>query len=172
MWTRVGLESCLHVAVSAPGSSFIATADLQVGIPMAAHSHVYAALGTRARPHHECSPPASPGSNSAFQSGHSLNLFRYQGSCAGVLRLRPATRFLSTSQHPVLQSGRLVANPSRETVLLATVRAGHCHFPGLHCLDLPLFRPENVPGEGPSGGIEKRAQAVAGGLWMPPGHCQ
>jgi hypothetical protein len=53
MWTRVGLESCLHVAVSARGSSFMATADLQVGIPTAAHSHVCAALGTRAGPHHE-----------------------------------------------------------------------------------------------------------------------
>jgi hypothetical protein len=106
VWTRVGLKSCLHVAVSARGSSFIATADLQVGIPMAAHSHVCAALGTRARSHQECSPPPSPGSNSALQSGSFFKLFRYQGSCAGVPRLRPATRFVSTSQHSVPQSGR------------------------------------------------------------------
>jgi hypothetical protein len=47
-----------------------------------------------------------------------------------------------------------VPNPSRGTVIFATVPAGHCHFPGLHCLDLPLLGPRNLPGEGPSGGFQ------------------
>jgi hypothetical protein len=39
----------------------------------------------------------------------------------------------------------------------------------LRCLDLdlPLLRAGSIPGEGPSAGFEKRAQAVAEGLRMP-----